>query len=196
SSTASGPSGSSRLTTNACSATSRTRSNKRPIAVKTTRTRPIDPAVTRRPFNFRLERVRALRERFEDQAREDLAASLSVRLKGEAMLRAASETYSRAQENRRHTAAVEVSGEDLLASQAYIERASRMREAAELELDRRDAEVDARRTALLAAARERQVLERLKERRRADHRRESDRVEAGLLDEMAITSHRRLEASL
>ena len=152
--------------------------------------------MTRRPFNFRLERVRALRERFEDQAREELAASLSVRLKGEAMLRAASETYTRAQDTRRHTAAIEVSGEDLLASQAYIERASRMRQAAELELDRRDAEVDARRTALLAAARERQVLERLKERRHADHRRESQRVEAGLLDEVAIATHRRLEASL
>ena len=152
--------------------------------------------MTRRPFNFRLERVRALRERFEDQAREDLAASLSVRLKGEAMLRAASETYTRAQETRRGTAAVEVTGQDLLASQAYMERASRLRQAAELELDRRDAEVDARRTALVAASRDRQVLERLKERRLADHKRETERVEAGLLDEMAIVTHRRQEASL
>jgi flagellar protein FliJ len=172
------------------------RSNNRPIAVKTTWTRTIDPAVTRRPFNFRLERVRALRERFEDQAREELADSLSVRLKGEAMLRAASESYRLAQETRRENAALEVSGQDLLASQAYIERTSRQREAAELELDRRDVEVDARRSALLEASRERQVLERLKERRREDHRRESERVEAGLLDEMAITTHRRLEASL
>jgi flagellar FliJ protein len=151
--------------------------------------------VTRRPFNFRLERVRALRESFEDQAREELAASLSVRLKGEAMLRAASDTYTRAQDTRRESATLELTGHDLIASQAYIERTSRMREAAELELDRREAEVDARRTALLAAARERQVLERLKERRKADHRRESDRVEGALLDEMAITSHRRAEAS-
>jgi flagellar FliJ protein len=152
--------------------------------------------VTRRPFNFRLERVRALRERFEDQAREELAASLSVRLKGEAMLRAASETYTHAQETRRQTSALEVSGDELIASQAYIERTSRLRQAAELELDRRDAEVDARRSALLAAARERQVLEKLKERRHADHRREAGRVEAGLLDEIAINTHRRLEASL
>ena len=152
--------------------------------------------MTRRPFNFRLERVRALRERFEDQAREELAASLSVRLKGEAMLRAASETYTRAQDTRRRTGGVEVSGQDLLASQAYIERASRLRQAAELELDRRDAEVDARRTALVAASRDRQVLERLRERRLADHKRETERVEAGLLDEMAIVTHRRQEASL
>src|SRR3954462_7252979 len=104
---ASGRSGSRRLTTRprpTAPPASGRRSNNRPITVKTTRTRTIDPAVTRRPFNFRLERVRALRERFEDQAREDLAASLSVRLKGEAMLRAASENYSRAQDTRRETA--------------------------------------------------------------------------------------------
>jgi flagellar FliJ protein len=152
--------------------------------------------VTRRPFNFRLERVRALRESFEDQAKEDLAASLSTRLKGEAMLLAASETFSNAQVTRRRTAELEVSGEDLLAAAAYMDRTSRARQAAELELDRRDAEVDARRTALLAAARERQVLERLKERRAADHRRESERAEGVLLDEMAIVSHRRAGAAL
>jgi flagellar FliJ protein len=151
--------------------------------------------VTRRPFNFRLERVRALRESFEDQAREDLTASLSTRLKGEAMLRAASDTYARAQDTRRESSTIELTGQDLLATQAYIERTSRARLAAELELGRREAEVDARRTALVAAARERQVLERLKERRGADHRRESDRIEGVLLDEMAITSHRRTGAA-
>jgi flagellar FliJ protein len=152
--------------------------------------------VTRRPFNFRLERVRALRESFEDQAREELAASLSTRLKGEAMLRAASDSFSSAQAKRRQTASLEASGEDLLAVQAYMERTSRARQAAELELDRREAEVDARRTALIAAARERQVLERLKERRKADHKRTSDRIEGALLDEMAIVSHRRAEPAL
>jgi flagellar FliJ protein len=152
--------------------------------------------VTRRPFNFRLERVRALRESFEDQAKEELAASLSTRLKGEAMLLAASETFASAQVTRRRTADLEVSGEDLLAASAYMERTARARQAAELELDRREAEVDARRTALVAAARERQVLERLKERRAADHRRESERAEGVLLDEMAIVSHRRAGAAL
>ena len=151
--------------------------------------------MTRRPFNFRLERVRALRESFEDQAREELAASMSVRLKGEAMLRAASERHAAAHDTRRQTASLDMTGQDLLAAQAYVERTSRAREAAELELGRREAEVDARRTALLAAARERQVLERLKERRAADHKRESNRIEGVLLDEMAISSHRRAEAA-
>src|SRR3954463_3484428 len=120
------------------------RSNKCPATVKTTRTRTIDRAVTRRPFNFRLERVRALRERFEDQAREELAESLSVRLKGEAMLRAAGESYRLAQETRRESAALEVSGQDLLASQTYIERTSRLREEAEPPLHPRGARGRAR----------------------------------------------------
>jgi flagellar export protein FliJ len=151
--------------------------------------------VTRRPFNFRLERVRALRESFEDQAREELAASLSVQVKGEAMLLAASESFHAAQDTRRQTAALEATGQDLIAAQAYMERASRARHAAELELGRREAEVDARRTALLAAARERQVLERLKERRQADHQAHSERIEGALLDEMAISAHRRAGAA-
>src|SRR3954454_24537699 len=125
-----------------------TGSNTRPVQVKIRRARAIDAAVTRRPFNFRLERVRALRESFEDQAREELAASMSIRLKGEEMLRAASERHAAAHDTRRQTTSLDVSGCDLLAAQAYVERTSRALEAAELELGRREAEVDARRTAL------------------------------------------------
>lgn len=147
--------------------------------------------MTRRPFNFRLERVRALRESFEDQAKEELAASLSVRLKGEAMLDAASERCGDAHEARRASAAIDMSGPDLAAAQAYVERTQRARLAAELELGRREAEVEARRTALLAAAREREVLERLKTRRKADHTRETERRESVVLDEIAIIGHRR-----
>src|SRR3954471_15038414 len=101
----------------------------RPAEIKTSRTRTIDQPVTRRPFNFRLERVRALRESFEDQAREDLAASLAIQLRGEAMLRAASERHATAQDTRRQTAAHELSGQDLFAMQAYVDRTSRAREA-------------------------------------------------------------------
>jgi flagellar protein FliJ len=149
--------------------------------------------VTRPPFKFRLERVRALRERFEDMAKEELAASLSVRLKGEAMLQAAEHLHSQAQDARR--GAGELSGHDLVAMQAYLERTQRSREAAALELDRREAEVDARRTALQAAARDRQALERLKERRRSDHTRAVERIDGALLDEVALTRHRRAEGA-
>jgi flagellar FliJ protein len=145
-----------------------------------------------RPFQFRLERVRELREHAEDQAREDLASSLAVRMKGEAMLRAAADDVGTAHDARRTGAAADLSGAELLALQAYLERAERQRESAALELDRREAEVDARRAALAVRSQERQVLEKLKNRRAEDHRLESERREGVLLDEMAINAHRRM----
>jgi len=148
-----------------------------------------------RPFQFRLERVRELREHAEDQAREELASSMAVRMKGEAMLRAAAQDVDAAQDARRRTAAADLSGAELLALQAYLERTERQRESASLELDRREAEVDARRQALAVRSQERQVLERLKDRRRDDHKREMERREGALLDEMAINAHRRMEAA-
>jgi len=144
-----------------------------------------------RPFTFKLERVRALRERKEELAKEELAASLALRLRGEAMLHAAYENVEEARKLQRSAALSSMTASELQAAQAYLERTEREREIASLDLHRRDAEVDARRTALQNAAREREVLERLKERRRDEHRREADRRAGALLDEMAITMHRR-----
>ena len=142
-------------------------------------------------FSFRLERVRALRERAEDQAKEDYAASLAHRLDGEALLRAAAEMRDRARSDAR---TVGGSGMDLLASQAWLDRLELARQAAELELDRRDAEVGARHVALVNAARERHALERLSEKRRAEHALEMNRREAYELDELAAAGHRRRAA--
>ena len=147
-------------------------------------------------FRFRLERIRSVRERVEDQAREDLAASLAIRLKGEGMLRAAEAELEGARESRRgagvdHAA----SGTDLVAAQAYVEHAERRREARLLDLDRCDAEVAARRAALLQAAKDRQALERLKERKRQEHELESQRITGIALDEMSLNMHRRKAAA-
>ena len=143
-------------------------------------------------FTFRLERVRALRERAEDHAKEELAASLTQRLREEGMLRAAETELEAARMQRRGSAcAGAASGEELLAAQAYLERTARRREAAALDLDRQEAEVDARRVALTAAARERAVLEKLKERRRSEHAAWAARREGAALDELALAMHRR-----
>jgi flagellar protein FliJ len=149
-----------------------------------------------RPFIFKLERVRALRERKEELAKEELAASLAHRLRGEAMLHAASLTLEEARRQQRELSGVPVTAQDLQARQAFIERAERERESASLDLDRRDAEVDARRMALQSAAREREVLERLKDRRRDQHRKDSERREGALLDEVALGIHRRRGVAL
>lgn len=142
-------------------------------------------------FTFRLERVRSLRERAEERAREDLAEELRLRMRGEAMLRQATHDATAAADAGRDAARSRASGLDLAAAQAYIERAERTRREAALDLDRQDAEVAARRSALQAAARDRQVIDKLKERQHADHKREWARRAQGALDEMALGVHRR-----
>ncbi|MGZ4202616.1 MAG: flagellar export protein FliJ [Thermoleophilaceae bacterium] len=142
-------------------------------------------------FTFKLERVRALREQREELAKEELAASLALRLRGEAMLEAASQHIEGARRSHRDAAEETATAHELQAAQAYLERTEREHESASLALDRTDAEVEARRTLLQRAARDREVLERLKERKRAEHRREADRREGAVLDEMAIGIHRR-----
>ena len=123
-------------------------------------------------FTFRLERVKSLRERAEARAQEDLAHELRLRLRGEAMLREATYAASAATQAGRDAVLARASGMDLIAAQAFIERAERDRREAALDLDRQEAEVAARRTALQAAARDRQVMDKLEERQRADHNRD------------------------
>jgi flagellar FliJ protein len=142
-------------------------------------------------FTFRLERVKSLRERAEERASEELANELRLRMRGEAMLLEATHAASAATQTGRDTVLNRTSGIDLIAAQAYIERAERNRREAALDLDRQDAEVEARRTALQAAARDRQVMEKLEERQRADHNREWARRAQGALDEVALAVHRR-----
>jgi flagellar FliJ protein len=150
---------------------------------------PMTGFVSARPFHFRLERVRALRERAEQHASEALASSLAHHRRGEDELQAAAQRVVDARAGRRATS--HASGADLLAMQAYIERTQRAAHAAALDLGRREAEVDARRDALVHAAREHRALTRLEERRRQEHAVEAARIEGAAMDELALTVHRR-----
>ena len=143
-------------------------------------------------FTFRLERVRSLRERAEEAAREDLARELTHRVRGEALVRQATNAASAARDTGRDTVLRGgSSGADLLAAQAWMERVERHRLDAVADLDQRDAEVARSRAALVEAARDREAIERLKRKRRADHEAEVLRRAQIVLDEVALTVHRR-----
>jgi flagellar protein FliJ len=147
-------------------------------------------------FTFRLERVRSLRERAEEAAREELARELSHRVRGEALLRRATSAVSAARDAGRDTVLkTGASGADLLAAQAWMERVERRRLDAVADLDQRDAEVARSRAALAEAARDREAIERLKRKRRADHDAEALRRAQIVLDEVALTVHRRGSAA-
>jgi flagellar FliJ protein len=130
----------------------------------------------------------------EDQAREDFANSLAVRIKGEGMLRAAEAELEAAQERHRSTGTHKtLTAVDLMAQQQWIEAAERQRQARALELDRADVDVEHRRYALQQASQDRQALEKIKDKRRREHEVEANRVAAIALDEMALNMHRRAQ---
>jgi flagellar FliJ protein len=128
----------------------------------------------------------------EDRAREEFAASLSRRTRGAATLDSAAERIERARAGRRAGAhAGGLTAQDLHAHHLWLERLERDRQGAELALARHDAEVEACRDALGRARRDREVLERLKDRRAAEHAQAEARREGARLDELALTMHRR-----
>ena len=143
-------------------------------------------------FTFRLERVRTLRERAEERAREDLSNELRVRAEGEALLQQAAVAAVAARDRSRATVSTQrLASTDFLAAQAFIERTERVQIDASIELSRRDAEVAVRREALATAARDRQAIDKLKERRKAEHDAEWARKSQNTLDELALAVHRR-----
>jgi flagellar export protein FliJ len=146
-------------------------------------------------FRFRLERVRALRERKEDLAKQELALALGRLADSEDELRDAGQRLERAREE--HSSAVgngTFSGTDLRAGQAFLERVEAQRVAGVEALRRSESEVADRGEALSLAAQEHQMLERLKRRHEAEHVRELRRVEGATLDEIAIDRFRRSTA--
>jgi flagellar export protein FliJ len=157
--------------------------------------RPITSAVSTGPsFRFRLERVRALRERHEDAAKQAFAGAMIDRDHSERELEKAHDSLARAREAQLQATSGPVSAIDLMAHQAYMERSERAVRARREDLGRREQLVAQRRAELTVAARDRQALERLKETRRQDHLREQARVEAIALDEMALNGFRRRAA--
>ncbi len=145
-------------------------------------------------FRFRLERVRALRERAEDEAKEAFAGAMMERVRSEQEMADAAQRVAQAREAQLDATATPMSATELMARQAYLERSERAHQASRDDLNRRDQALEERREELTEAARERQALERLKENRRLEFVREQERIEAADLDEIALNGFRRRAA--
>jgi flagellar export protein FliJ len=130
--------------------------------------------------------VRALRERKEQQAQQELAQAISLRSGAEAELLAAEAHLEQAHSDHR-TQAVEVqtlNADELVARQAFLERIEAQRGAYAQELQQREAVVTEHDAKLIAASSEHEMLKRLSERHRSEHERAAASREQGALDEM------------
>lgn len=146
-------------------------------------------------FEFRLERVREMREKAEDEAKEQLATALAERERWVQERDEASRSLVRARRAQRSAAVGGgVSIAEMMAHQSFLERTERTEKAVEMDLSRQEQEVAARRAALVRAAQERQVLDKLREKAERTHRAGLARAEAAMIDELALNAHRRRAA--
>lgn len=150
--------------------------------------RPSTENVSR--FVFRLEKVHRVRRSAEERAREELASSLAAQRESEAAMGAAGDRVSGALDVHRRVAELSgASAADLLAAQAYLERLESERRVAERVNDCHVESVAERRVALQAAARDREAMDRLRDKRAAAHRVEVARADAVVQDELALRMH-------
>ena len=131
-------------------------------------------------YRFRLERVRALRERHEEQVKQEFAVALQAR---EHRQDEVARTRARIESAR--CAQLVASADDLRAHQSYIERLEQTLQLEIEDLARCEVELTERRVVLTKASQDLEALERLKEKGLDDHNREAARVEQNMLDEIA-----------
>src|SRR5215471_13943382 len=116
-----------------------------------------------RHFRFKLEAVRSLREQTQNQAEQELARELALREKHAHALEQASLRVETARTAGAPAPGSAMPAEELLRRQSYVERVEREQDAAAAGLAAQERQVAHGRQRLEVAAREREVLERLKE---------------------------------
>ncbi len=166
------------------------RSNIRPGRLRAPARASITGVVSEPSFRFGLERVRAVRKHSEKIAQQELAGALGRRDDCEAELRLAEERAGGAQSGLRAAAGRLQNAGDLQSHQAWIERTELAKSAVAESLTRQEREVDRRRKALTAAAREKKALDRLEARQRSEFERAAARRDAAATDEMALNVFR------
>jgi flagellar FliJ protein len=135
-------------------------------------------------FNFRLQRVTEVRQRVEKERQRELALSQGKLKSEELRLQEISEDAERSHAGLRQALGQQKNAGHLLALDCWLSRQLQELEAqAERTREQQDA-VEQDRGALIQASKERKVLDKLKERRRAEHRAKVQRAEQIFLDEI------------
>lgn len=140
-------------------------------------------------YRFRLEHVRALRERREEQAKLELAGALQRRRRCRDQLADTHALISRA-----CVAQMQARGDELRVHQAYLERLESTERLLADQLTGHERDVAGRRARLTACSQERAALEKLKQKGLDAHNRELAHVEQLLLDELACNRYWRQAA--
>lgn len=137
-------------------------------------------------FTFTLEPLRTVREHAELVAMRDLAGELE---QAALLRREVHSTEERLAAARAVDGAGASTAVELAARQAYLERVERELAEARVRSSVQEGHVDASRTRLQHAAQEREQVDRLADRRRAQHDQEQRRRERDAGDEISMLMH-------
>lgn len=137
-------------------------------------------------FRFKLQSVLDYRKILEDQARQELSAALARETAARQRTEQEESALVALQEDLAQKQVLGISVEELLLYEENIHhRTGRLSDCRE-ELAELSQESETRRAALCHASREKKLLERLREKKVAEHRQWLHRQETNLLDEIAI----------
>jgi flagellar FliJ protein len=142
-------------------------------------------------FRFKLEAVRRLREQAETSAKESYARELALGRTRDAALAEAETRLAAARSDQSSAAARPADGADLRARQAFVERRELERTIAALDSRAQADRIEAGREQLTDASRDREAVERLKERQQRAHAVASERTEHRQLEDIGLTVHLR-----
>jgi flagellar FliJ protein len=137
---------------------------------------------------FKLQAVLKYRQSLEDQAQQVLATSLQKQSHLKTQLQEQKQKLKRLDRELkiRQIDGLTIAAMDLYESQ--IQHHRRLIEDIQNQLQRLDQQVDSERKELLYAARERQVMEKLKDKQEAEYQQELSRKERAMLDEISLRS--------
>lgn len=142
-------------------------------------------------FSFRLDPLLRLRKQAEQQALEAFARELTVRSQLEAELRETTTLLDAAAAATAIDAGTRIDAVELALRQAYVERRERERADAQARVAAQEERLDAQRQRLEECARDRRVVERLRDRAWARHEREEAQRQNALVDDLATSAYAR-----
>ncbi len=135
---------------------------------------------------FKLQSVLNYRQSLEDQAQQILSASVQMRAELEAQLQQQRRNLQHhdSELKQRQQEGLSVAEMDLFESQ--IQHCRRLMADLQKRLETLDGRIVAERESLLQAARDRQVMEKLKDKQEAEYLQELSRKERAMLDEISL----------
>jgi len=143
-------------------------------------------------FKFRLQPLLRLRIAERDQRRAELAKAIRAEemLRGE-LRKLGDERAEAVQRGRKLKSPGSANVDALLQTHRYERVLAAQSRQLETQITQVQAEAERRRLVLVEADRQVRVLEKLRERQAAAHRREADRLETKQLDEVAVLGYAR-----